>query len=261
MKILIISQPRCRTSLLCDVFKNYYKIHNYGEDFDIRKNIFENAYSRQKMTGKEIALDDLQNTIRDHLSNVVSQIKQKDGVVKLFPRYLFSYISEKHIGINTPIEQFRFNVICDISNVLNLKMFDKILLLNRDLVEATMSWLHGLQTQVMTIYDPTFYKYISKKNERVLIQDEFLKYANFFILEHIIFNQLSTFITHNYNTLYLENNSIPKYINDNLQGVETKYYDTKYDYKDKIINYYDLKSYIETTYKSYIDKIPYFVFQ
>lgn len=264
MKILVLSRPRCRTTLLCEASSKFYRIPNFHENFDYIREKYKTDYIRYNLLKKNPSLQELNQNLKLHINKVNSKLEETGGVIKFFPRYLLSYFfgSEKH---HMSIDDFqKFNYLCEtnISDLFKLNTYDQLIFLDRNLVDSAISYIYAIQTDQILFYDKDVLNYQSKKSQSIEIRPEIFSILDFFILEFCIYEQLKTFISEKYKTyMFLTYENCTEYISNNYKNEkELTLLDPKYNYSSKISNYSKLESYINETFVKYSKLTPIFNF-
>lgn len=259
MKILVVSRPRCRTSFMCESASLFYNIPNFHEEYDYIMQKYKVDYQRYFLLKKNPTLQELNYNLRSHVKSVNDKIEKQNGVIKLFPRYLLSYFFtniSSHMSIED-FQNFKYNCETNVSEIFNLKMYDQIILLERDLVDSAVSYAHGIQTKKMLFTDERIAKYELKKQQKVYIDDQVLYNLNFFIFEYHLYLQLKDFISKHYNFNIINYDTCKEYVKNNYNNESRiSYVDTKFDYLTKIENYEEIKSYILKTVDQYSTLVP-----
>lgn len=265
MKILVISRPRCRTSFLCESASLFYNIPNLHEDYDYIMERYKIDYQRYFLLKKTPSLKELNQNLLSHVNFINNKIQQQNGVIKFFPRHLLSYFFT-NVGSHMSFDDIKtFSYICEtnITESFNLKMYDKIILLERDLLESAISYANGIQTKKMLFFNAKEFKYELKKVPKISIDNQVFKNINFYIFEYFMYLQLKNYINNNFeNVETLTYDTCTEYVKKHYNNQDqVKYIDTKFNYADKIINYNELKSYILNTVEQYSILVPNFDFK
>lgn len=260
MHFLILGRPRCRTSFVCDVLGNLHDASNFHESFDNTDQI-KNQVIRSKLT----KVQNLQNRIlevqKKHCTKITNDVfNEKNAVIKLFTRHLVypsDSIKEQFFEHkNYPyffnkIDQPHFLTITDYIDIFQLKRYDEIFFLDRDLVTSTLSYVFNILVMKSPLYSSeNQIKVLKQKNITITIEENLYPYINFYVYEYIIQTQIKKDLQ-NSNIKFTELNyddCIPYITNRFNKMPVSKFSDTKLDYSTIITNYSEIQDYINQTY-------------
>lgn len=241
MHILIVGLPRSRTSYMASCCANQYKITNFHEDFDSE---FDNLYQRASLLKKSINVDEVSKEKELFLRQVTSELFNTKGcVIKLFARHIITLTHSAKILTKT--NNLAYKLIDDISSVFRIDDYDHIYIMNRNLMDAAMSFAYGKQTGNMLylLNDPV-------KDKKVEIKENALAELNYFLLESIVIEQLQLFLNSNYNCINLDYSEAVNYVESNFADQKSSYKESNYNYKDLISNYNEIEDHITKFRKS-----------
>jgi len=242
MHILIVGSPRSRTSYIASACANQYKIKNFHEDYD---DYFSDFYERNRLLKKPIEIHDVVKKRELFLQNYTNNLFDMPGcVIKLFPRHI---ITLQHADkILKKIDDLKYQVIENISDILRLQDFDKIYVMHRSLVESAISFAYAKQVGYMLYIFPQ-----KVKNKKLTIQQNVLDELNYFLLENIVLEDLQTFLNNNYNCINLDFHKAIEYVDIEFTDKgQIMYQDPKYNYKNLILNYSEVEDYIHKTFSN-----------
>jgi hypothetical protein len=240
MHILIVGSPRSRTSYMSSACSNQFKVKNFHEEFDFHFSAF---YERIRLLKKPIDLDEVCKKREEYLKNATTDLFSIPGcVIKLFPRHIMTLkYADK---ILKKVNDLEYKVTENISDIFRFGNYDKIYIMKRNLIDAAMSFTYGKQIGSF-LYSPSQ----KIKSKKVIIKEDVLNELNYFLLETIVLEELEQFINLNYKCINLDYTEAVNYVETEFPDRgQNMYQDTKYNYKELILNYDEVQEY---TYKFY----------
>lgn len=252
MKILIICKPRTRSSFLCSALSNHYNLTNFHELFI---GISKQVNTRAKLLKKD---DDLNFIIENQKRILRSGINRANAnnncVFKLFPRDLIFSTKDSIIVDDT---SFKHDIFLNFNELFQLENFDKIYFLDRDNVEAAISFGYALVKDKFLFTDYGSVKYTQKNQPQVELNEKDFMYINFFIYESMLLNKVKKFLDiKKINYTYIDYTDCPSYVQKNLpSNIPNMYYESKFNYRELIKNYDECVAHIENKFKVYSEKL------
>jgi hypothetical protein len=246
MKVIIISRGRTRSSHLQKSISNTHNLrdlkenlirglHAYDPEFDIR-------YKNSK-----INIDELR--FNQHKQLLINWTKtffaQNNYVVKLWPRML---VSKPH-EITYNLQDYKPNIVTDLSTILKLQEYDKVYFLDRNLIDSVYSWVYANITNNFLFFegDKSYVKHL-QQYDKISVKEEHFSMLKFYIYEIALQNKIREYLLiKNINHTLLNYDEIPDYVDKNFNKLSI-YKDAKFDYSKKIANYDELSNYINQTY-------------
>lgn len=260
MKILLISRPRCRTSVFCDTTAQFYNIPNFHEELDYAQTKKNDLYKLQ-LSRKTNLLADLQSLQLTYIKKVTDKVQIEDGIIKLFPRHILTYKAHQRYRMAENFYEFEYLCNTNISNLFKLNSFDQIFFLERDLLESALSYATCIKTGHWLF--PNNKKLINYANKMELDLGSLqFNELDFYIFEYLLYLQLKEFILHNYtNCTILHYNNCIDFIKNNYKNLEQAItVDPKFDYSSKFKNYDEIVNYINLKHSKYQEIFPTFHF-
>jgi hypothetical protein len=251
MHILIVGSPRNRTSYLSDAFSKHYNLENLYEILDFTEILRDEIYKgnlKKKLCNVSV--------MEKHLSYLNQQTQKifdtNRAVVKLFPRHIVNTTQENYkypFSIKN-IEDINFQLVPNFSKVLRLDKFDEIIILNRDIVDSTISYIFNIFiSPIHIIVNEQQKNYIHNSFKNIKINEKYYPLINFYIYEYILGHYLHEYIIKNYKTKELTYNNCIEYVENNLpNGVKTEFYKSDINYKKIISNYDEISDYVNSVY-------------
>lgn len=236
MKILVICRPRTRSTYLIDAISSHYNITNLKERFSNPSGKFNSSVTTQKV-------DDWYYPI--FMGNVKQQINKMfqhgDFVMKLWPRMLMLYKDDSII----PVKQ-----ITDLTYYANIKKFDNIFFLDRNLVDSACSWMYSstIQQYTFTHTDAPSIKLSEVPNLTIDLNSPFLK---LFVYEAVILGKYKEFLLNNKLAFTaLDYDDVKGYIDNHFVNFQSNSVPTQFNYSEIITNYSEVKEYVSEYYEA-----------
>lgn len=232
MKILLFGMARSRSSYLSDILANHYNYENYYEPYHRQLvEVINKKFDTHKRKEKWEAYVKAAN-------GVTNKLKNKDNfVVKLFPDALYDFFKFE----DNSIPRFYYWDIkkSDCLPILehyNIQMYDVMYATYRtNKIDNVCSFLSAARHDQFLFVSEQRAKFYAPKKIK-------LSY-NPIQIEHLAFNDYFYYLNleivkkHYPNIICLDYDEIPNYVNNNFPNVKSKFIDTKYDYKNNIVNY------------------------
>lgn len=234
MKTLIISRPRTRSNLLIHAHTMFHDIIDKHEEYTMSTGKIMNA----NIKDTKFKFSMFQSEIKK-----VTERNFKEGnfAIKLFPRMLIPHC-----------DFYDLSILRNLSYNLNIKKYDNIYFLERDVVDSACSYMYSIYIKSFSFTDTEEAKKTFKEygNLTVNVNDPEL---NFYIYEAAIILKIKEFLEKNkINYTTLEYDDIPKYVNNNYPSITPKTVDNELDYSEVISNYTELKEHILIKYQTSI---------
>lgn len=268
MNVLIIGKPRTRTSYLCDAYSKYYGLKNFHEVFDSASHIHD-LYIRSKMLKKKDTKNYLMSGQTLFISNKVKEVFLKNNsVVKLFPRHIIckygnlkNFDNLQRYDFLENLLDFDFDPLNDLNTLLQLPNYNKIYVLERNLVDSAISFCYAIKVNNFLFSDTPTISHVQKKYERVIYDANDFGYLNFAIFEHLILEKLKVYVAQKFNYTNLDFDDVPKYVDTTFPNLsKSDYIDPKFNYKEIITNYDEVKHYINTAYAEFSARFDHIIF-
>lgn len=228
MKILIIGRPRTRSTLLINTLSNFYKLSDRDEHY---------KYILGKLNNNLNGID----YAKSHIKTFTQKLFSEDNfVIKLFPR--MSITSPYKIS---DLKSYQLSIINDLSYFYNLKKYDKIFFIDRELVESVYSYAYSNHINIFNFRDQKILNEYSKNREPVFIDFKSKDHLRFCVLEKAILDVwYNSLLELNIKFTTLGYNDIPKFISDNYPNIITSTLNNTFNYKTLISNYDECSSHI-----------------
>lgn len=246
MKILIIGPHRSRSTYLQEIISSNYNIINIGENWKFVSGNFH-YYSTLNKTINNTHFDIFQQKFK---FNVEKDFKN-DFVSKLFPRMLIFAPN-----LITDLSSYNYKIITNLTYYLNIKKFDKIYFLERNLVDGCCSWIYGHKI------DQFIFRNINTLQEKINLNSSiFIDYQNnpilkFYIFECALVEHLNHFlIREKIKFIKLNYDDIPVYVANNFSKVKSNTLETKFDYSTLITNYNDVEKFVSKFYLECLEHV------
>lgn len=241
MNILLVSRPRTRSTLLINALTQFYNLENKDESY---------KFCHGKLSN--LTIDNSRFEIFSNCIKVSTEenFKQNNFAIKLFPRMLIPNSYEIQL-----LDFFNLRFINNLSYFTNIRKYDKVYFLTRDIVDSVCSWAYSNYIGTFNFYDNEtlqLKKQQIKPIEINLLNDSSLK---FYILECAIQNHLNIFLEQNIEYTILNYNDIPDYVKTNLIGYSSKTLDAQLSYCELIRNYSEIEKQIIEYYDLCYNKI------
>lgn len=188
------------------------------------------------------------NCIKVHTQN---NFNQDNFVVKLYPRMLT--LSSYSVEL---LENYKLKLIENLTYFTNIRKYDKVYFLNRNLVDSICSWAYGNYINCFNFYDSQ--TFISTTQHLPLLNidlntDNILK---FYILESAILSSWKKFIdSNNISHITLDYDDIPDYIKNNFDNTTSNTIYGNLNYKKLITNYSLLEEQVLNYYNLCLQKV------
>lgn len=250
MHILVIGKPRCRTSYLTSAMVNKFNIsNNYYENYNYNFN-FEGYIEKLKLTKSNPDIEHIVKKQSNHLETITEKLfSENNGIIKLFPRHIISHLGDKRKIYS--FKDFNYKIISNISKTLRLDKFNTILLLDRELPNAAISYIVGKITGQALFTEQEKVLVNNIASSPITITEAFIPQLNYFILEYIVYQDLYNFMKNNYNCKTLHYDNVVSYVTKELNINDNYYIDPKFDYSKIVTNYDDIVMHCNLKYEEY----------
>lgn len=244
MRIMVISRHRTRSSFLTNALSRFYGLTDKAQVMD---------RPLGRITNLNRTFDqDLyyQVFLKNFKSCMETQFGHNNFSMKLFPSMLI--LSDSNI---IDLSQYKLKIIQNLTYYANIKKFDKIFFLDRDIVQSYMSYAYAYSVSKWNVENT-----LSLTNEPIMIDInhphfKFYLYCSALqskILEYLNENDIS-YTNLNYDEAV-------SYVSENLKIEKTRTIDMHNDYKNLIINHDDLIPQIQQFYYECMKSIKDFKF-
>jgi hypothetical protein len=263
MNILIASCPRSRTTFFSDVLSQEFNLQNLHEKLETHgeiQNVYQNAKMTRKSNIQELVMNRKNNLIKQIIEGVLST---DNNILKFFPRHLvcnFNTLGSNdenkyQHGYIENVNNLNYQIITNISETLQLEKFDKIYILNRNLLDLSISYAYSAMTKNFLFLNRIQYEYVRKKYNRVTIDTTNMAYINFIVFEYVLFEKIKTLILNKYNVIELDYDSIPNYLSSINTDYKTEYINSEFDYNKIITNFSECEVHIKNLYSLYTNTL------
>lgn len=267
MNILIIGKPRARTSYLGKCLSSNYKLEYLSEPYDpsAYMNIFYQRLKLLKSKNYENVLYDKQT---EWLKGVTKSIFGTDNfVAKLFPRHITVDTSSlenykfwdkpdsRYDSIPDP-SSYKFKIITNLSEILQLKKFDKLYFIERNLIDSPISFAYSLRINQFGFSDNNKINEVKKKYSKITLTERDIPFINYLVFEHVLLLKIKKFIESNYACTFLTYDNVVNHINSNLnEHLDIDLIDPNFNYKEIITNYSEIEKHIHQVYDIFYPKL------
>jgi hypothetical protein len=247
MKIIIISRARTRSSYLQQNLAFNYGLTNLGERLGKASYAYSPSLNMKYMFNKGDINDLRFQHYQKLLVTITKDFFDKDNfVVKLFPRMLLSFPQQ----ITGKIEDYRPNIVTNLTECIKLQEYDKIYFLDRELTDSACSWIYATITKNFLFFegDRLYHDHIKKYNT-ITITEKYFSILDYYIYEMALQQEIKKFlISKNIQHTSLDYYDIPNYVSNNCNKISNVFKNSNFDYTQKITNYTEINDYINHTY-------------
>lgn len=194
-----------------------------------------------------------EKSLKEHTQK---HFQSKNFAIKLYPRMLT--MSEHSID---NLETYKLKIITNVSYVTNIKKYDTIFYLTRNLLDSVCSWAYGNHIDYFNFRDKEMLELKLNQFPKLTINIENDSLLKFYLMESAILTHWKSYLLHN-NIKFteLDYNQIPNYVNDNCPSIQSKTIDSKLNYQEIILNYSELQGFIDHFYKVCLEKTQDLIF-
>lgn len=252
MKVLLISYPRTRGTILIEAISKFYGIKNLYEEMAI-------SYEPSRFIEKSLfpKQENIWNIYKKDLKNYNDNLLLSDNfAIKLYPSCFINTLKCHPETSREPNYTLDRNDFLDLDFYFNLSKYDKIFLVYRkDYIDAVLSYLHARKRGFFNIKEPDRIKnHPSDEEYNVWFYSNNKQYENWTIRNLILQTSLTPYIESylklkNLQYTKLEYSEIVDYIKINYPENTFNYLDNNYDYKNGTKNHLDLISKLESIKK------------
>lgn len=234
MKILILGRPRTRSTLLINTLSKFYGLSDKDENFKFILGKFNNTNFKD--------LDYFKNSVKIFTQTLFSG---DNFAIKLFPRMVT--LSNRRID---NLKTYKLSIINDLSYYYNLKKYDQIFVIDRNLIDSVYSYAYGSKINVFNFRDKTLLKEYLSKCEPIHIDFNNNPYLKFYVYERAMLDVWKEYlIKYNIKHTCLDYDNIPNYIEINFPNMPALTLDNTFDYKNLISNYENCQTQILEFYE------------
>jgi hypothetical protein len=213
-------------------------IHAHTSYYGLKDRHEEYTLNTGKITSSNTQNSKLKFSLFQSEIKKITERNFKEGnfAIKLFPRMLV----------------LDSNIIHDVSYFYNIKKYDHVYFLDRDIVDSVCSFMYGIHIKSFSFTDLNKAKetFADHSSLTININDPDL---NFYIYESVLSSLLKEFlIKNNITHTTLDYHDIPKFVDENYPLVYHKTIDNQLDYKKVITNYDEICDQIKTKYEIYL---------
>jgi hypothetical protein len=233
MKILILGRPRTRSTLLINTVSKFYNLSDKDENF-------------KSVIGKFTPMN---NTNLLNFKNLTKEFTQRlflqdNFAIKLFPRMTILGVQKIH-----ELKSYTNTIINELSYFYNIRKFDKIFLIDRNIIDSVYSYAYSSHIQVYNFRDINLLNN-HLRNKKPILLDLDNPFLKFYIYESAVLNVWSQFLSNNQiEHVKLEYTQLPNYIANNYPNIDTPTLDNKFDYTHLISNYQECRTQILEFYE------------
>jgi len=237
MKIALLCRGRTRSTAVIEYLSKVHNIQNKSEIyFTNHKFVLSPQYSiknhKKLYIEKLCDFQNLLNNTTTELLNIPSFICKIWPSMLVYPPSSFSYDED--------LSSIKNRTIFDITNTLKLKEYNKVVVLNRDLITSSLSWVYAKHTNVFSVLS-----HQKRKFHKIKLNELDLDFLRFYILEYCLQEKIVDYLDKT--ELKYEIFSGYDSLTNNIQ-LRTK--DSKNNYDLLIENLDDTKQFISNFYKS-----------
>lgn len=232
MKILLFGMARSRSTFLSDIIAQHYGYDNLFEPYHRSlTGVINKKFDVHKRKEKWEAYLKAANMITKKLS------ERDNFIVKLFPDALYNFFKYEENSIPRYYKKNMDKLDClPILEHYNIKMYDLMYATYRsNKIDNVCSFLTASKHDEFLFYNEQRAKFYAPKKIKLDYSDQ--------IIQHLAFNDFYYYINleilkkFNPNIVCLEYDEIPNYVSKNFPNIKSSLIDTKYDYKNNILNY------------------------
>lgn len=243
MKILLYCLPRTRSSFLQDVVSQYYNLENIFEpykptEFACTHKVF---WLKPEIIGANF---------KKEVKKVSDTLLAKDNFcAKLFP--LHTYNAMMNLWRRTDNFAVTPEVIFDLDKDHNIRTYDKIFVLKRrNLADFFCSYYFAYERAEFTFTKEveSFVEIYRPKNKIKVNPDYKIIKAHVVDL-YIMEYQHNWLKKNNIPTIDLDYDDVPNYVAEHYPNIQSKHIETKYNYKDFLLNYDEILEQVEKAKK------------
>lgn len=185
MKIGLLSRGRTISTAIIDNLALEYDLTNFGEKYFT---VLENSNKINNLKKNFVEVDKFK-TFQNQFSIYTAQLFSTDNFVcKLWPSML---IYRNDYGTEVTLDYVHENIIFNISKFWNLKSYDKLFFLDRDLKSSTLSWVYSKHTKKFHVSDN---ENINESYHKIQINNNDINTAKFYILEYCLQHKIKNSI-------------------------------------------------------------------
>lgn len=251
MKTLLICRPRTRSTVLIDALSKFYNLIDLDENQKFSISKFQNSTINSDMEEDYFSI--FQGQFKQH---VQKNFKNDNFAIKLYPRML---TMSKHTI--TDLNTYNLKIITDLSYFTNIKKYDSVFYLTRDLIDSVCSWAYGNHIDYYNFRDQTTLQSKREQFPKLTIDIEQDGELKFYMLEAAILQHWKSYLIKN-NIPYteLDYTEIPEYVTKTCPNIQSKTIDSKLNYQEIITNYNELEQYINNFYEVCLEKTQHLIF-
>ena len=272
MNILIIGKPRSRTTYLGKSISSYYNTRYLSEPYD-SAGYMHNHYYRLKMKKSNNYESLLYQKQEEWLYGVTKNIFEINNcVAKIFPRHLTVDISglenyKLHDNYDsrwdsfTDPNNFKFKLFTNLSEILQLKKFDKLFFIERNLIDSPISFAYSMRINHFVFNSHQNIDQVKKKFSQILLDEKDIPFINYVVYEHVLLEKIKAFIAENYPCVFVTYENVTDYVETNFKvNLKNNLINPKFNYKEIIKNYTEMEKYINQVYKIFCPKLENIIF-
>ena len=254
MRVLILSTVRTRSSFFIDTVSKYYNLENlyeyYGHlDFEVLGKTF---YKKEEI---------LWNKLKEITLEKTKLIDSKDNyAIKVHPNNFINVFKYHHnYGYKGSWNMNDKDDIMPLS-YLKLDSYDKIYYLTRNnFTDLYCSWMHGMSREKLLYTEEDKALMNVHRSTMNINLDE--RIAKILLFDLIILDKLyEKFQKQNKDIIKLDYEETVPYTQKMFTGIESKYVDTKFDYKSLVKNYDQLSDQLNNVKEQLVKEINWDLF-
>ena len=234
MRIILLSMPRTRSSVLIDGLSKKYKVPNLYETY---RTVSPDETSKLLLFKKSTLMwsrfkEEAKKKTQELLDNNSSY------AVKLFPINIFNDYQYNPQFTKHPNWNISRDSLLDLEEHFQISKYDQIYLLQRDnIVDNICSYMYAFTTNFFLTESADKAKTMQPRGKVNLTTSKYYT-AKCFILYKKYLDYIQIYLDKkNLSYTKLEYNTVPEFISDHFADVKLDTVDTNYDYKNFIKNY------------------------
>lgn len=199
MKIGLICRGRTFSSAIIESLSNDNNLLNYGEQYFTCLNTANKINNLKHKWGISHKFE----TFETCLLSYTTKLFQTDNFVcKLWPTML---LYRDTFDIEVSLDYVKDNFIFNITKYWNLKDYDKLYFLDRDLITSTYSWVYAKHKKFFNLNKT---QNAGEIYTNITINDSDINLAKLYILEYCLQHKMKKFlIENNFNIIEVDNHN------------------------------------------------------
>lgn len=254
MRIGVISNQRTRGSYFLDILAQAHSLNNYSE-WLVNNQL---AFTKLKISTSRLNFDFPWERYKKNLRQMISDHLSEDNFIeKIFPSILLNLRSQQILHTPEDRNSHYFkesNIITDF-DVLSLEKYDQIYFIERNIIDACMSYSYACISNNWLFFDrdkpkKNVYRGLVKPN----LQDYFL--IDMHLISLLMMPYLENYLkSKSFKYVKLNFDDIPIFLKEKYPNFNSILVDSEYDYKELIDNYSELEDYFHARIPSIEEKL------